>query len=1239
VRILRIAGQNLASLLDFELDLQQPPLAEAGLFAITGPTGAGKSTLLDALCLALYNSTPRMAGAQTSAKVADLESLDDKQELVSATDVRLLLRRGAAKGFAEVDFLAIDGRRYRSRWSVTRAYGKPDGRLQNATMLLSRLESHGEVPDCSGRTEVVQRVTALLGLHFDQFCRAVVLAQGDFAAFLRAKPEERAELLERMTDTGIYGEISRQAHAESSWWRGQTQTLAQARSLLALPSADERAALQAKLEALTAEIVQADADAELARTFGLWHERAAALAEEQTEADGRHARAKHALGELAPVIVDLRRIDQALGLEPLWRHHLRAREQATQTTAELERLRTVQAEAEAEVRAAGEHAGKWADVVAQSEAAKAAAQPELWQARDLDTRLEVAQAELASRRQQAAENEQLWQTRLAEHQRLAQEVAARGAELAVLQAWLAEHPDGGWLAADWGSTLLRLTQVVALASKRQSSLYALAESQSRYQLARDAVGAAEQVWKEARQRADEAMARAENARRDAATADAGDPSGQASAAQRHLQQLQDALAILQDEQTGHDATQALMAAVARHEREAGAAADVEVAARTEAERCALQLAEAHQSLRLMQAELDVADLRPLLQPEQPCPLCGSLAHPWATQAPPAPLLARQQARIHALQQAQSLAQARAAEGLAAVRTALAAAARAHQDLEQAAHTSTARQQRWAELVPTAPALVDPDVPTWLAARLDDARTVAAAALAAVTARDQLNAAAQAAKEGAWQAQVAAEQAHGRHVLEVQREHEAAQAEQWAATALAETQTAMASLRDALDGHWQRQPAWLARFEANPQELEAAWLSEVEQWQHQQAAAEACSKALTTAASAHALSSATCDALKLRHEESRAGVVDATATVDALLVSRGKVCAGEPADVVEARLQAALERAVAAHSASIERQTEAQTQWLEVTARSAAVEASRRHADEQAAAARAEIAATLADAGMSEGELAEQLARPTEHTARLRDAVEDARQALAHVEGVLADLAERRAEHAARAPELTAAAVAARLNDAEHRAAVGRDQRGQTWQQLQQLAEVEQQGRELADRLAQLQAAAAPWLALDDLLGSSDGKKFRNYAQGLTLDALIGHANGYLVELARRYRLERVPGAHLDLQIRDLDMGGEVRAITTLSGGEGFLVSLALALGLSSLSSRAQTIGTLFIDEGFGTLDGDTLETAIAVLDGLQAAGRQVGIISHVAGLAERIGVQVQVRPQGAGRSKVSLVRG
>jgi exonuclease SbcC len=184
-----------------------------------------------------------------------------------------------------------------------------------------------------------------------------------------------------------------------------------------------------------------------------------------------------------------------------------------------------------------------------------------------------------------------------------------------------------------------------------------------------------------------------------------------------------------------------------------------------------------------------------------------------------------------------------------------------------------------------------------------------------------------------------------------------------------------------------------------------------------------------------------------------------------------------------------------------------------------------------------------------------------------------------------------------------------------------------------------QGQALLADIEKQQAVEQKWARLSELIGSADGKKFRNYAQQFTLDVLLGYANRHLTQLARRYRLERVVHAgapSLALMVRDQDMGGEVRPVNSLSGGETFLVSLALALGLASLSSNRVKVESLFIDEGFGSLDSDTLGVAMNALDALQSQGRKVGVISHVQEMTERIAARIVVRPAGGGASAVSV---
>ena len=153
-----------------------------------------------------------------------------------------------------------------------------------------------------------------------------------------------------------------------------------------------------------------------------------------------------------------------------------------------------------------------------------------------------------------------------------------------------------------------------------------------------------------------------------------------------------------------------------------------------------------------------------------------------------------------------------------------------------------------------------------------------------------------------------------------------------------------------------------------------------------------------------------------------------------------------------------------------------------------------------------------------------------------------------------------------------------------------------------------------------------------LIGSADGKKFRNFAQGLTFERMVALANLQLRKLTDRYLLFHDNTQSLELQVVDSYQADQVRSTRNLSGGESFLVSLALALGLSHTASRNVRVDSLFLDEGFGSLDEDTLQTALDTLSSLQQEGKLVSVISHIAALKEQIRTQIQVEPLTEGRS-------
>ncbi len=207
MKILRLSLNNLASLAGTHvINFEDEPLAQAGLIAITGKTGAGKSTLLDAMCLALYDEIPRLRGATGSLT-------DTAGKEISLKDSKHILRRGTTSGFAELEFIALDQKRYSARWQIRRAHNKVDGNLKVERAITCLDEQRVLNQKISEATPIVEQ---LIGLSFEQFTRAVLLAQSEVGAFLKAKDHERADLLEYLTNSQIFTEVSKRAAVKFS---------------------------------------------------------------------------------------------------------------------------------------------------------------------------------------------------------------------------------------------------------------------------------------------------------------------------------------------------------------------------------------------------------------------------------------------------------------------------------------------------------------------------------------------------------------------------------------------------------------------------------------------------------------------------------------------------------------------------------------------------------------------------------------------------------------------------------------------------------------------------------------------------------------------------------------------------------------------------------------------------------------------------------------------------------------
>ncbi|HEY0482869.1 MAG TPA: AAA family ATPase, partial [Kofleriaceae bacterium] len=1223
MKILAIRGCNLASLAgEFEIDLAHGPLGGTGVFAIVGNTGSGKSTLLDALCVALFDRTPRL----TNHSTVKVGRGDDDRALLGAQDVRTLLRRGAAQGWAEVDFESGDARQYRARWSVRRARGQSDGTMQDQQLSLTAIA--GGERFGGTKTETLKAIHARLGLSFDQFRRSALLAQGEFAAFLRADGKDRSELLERMTGTQIYSRLSIAAHVRAALAEQRLRDgRAAAQAIAVLDDAAERG-IRAELAAAAEAAEAARLRHARAEQVVRWLTEAARRERELAQAGAEHAAAGAALVTAEPDRAELALRRRAEQLRPAW--------------DEVERIERRLAAAVAELGAAGEAADKAArrlEGIAERRARIAAVHAPVRAARIaagiVERIVRPGQAAASSAAEDAA-----W---LAAHAGLAPEVAA----WPELDGRFAQHA-----ALDEAIAALAraLTEHAAERARldrahRQLAGEVQAATQRHEEAKRKAAGYAQKrgaTLDAARRQEDEARTRLGDFERLAAVAAAaGAATEQQAAIDRQLAEL--AAAAAEDG--------ARRARLGEAQRQA-------IAVRTEQARVIEELRRA----------AGYAHARAELVAGEPCPLCGAAEHPWRDRGALDGVIAAAAARLDGTHAELDAIAAELAAASLRDRQRDHDRARLAQLRAAAGASAAAAATAWRDQLGALGELLlvgDPATPAAEALAADRLATARARLEAARVARSHTEAATKAAQDA--QAEVQLCQAALDQLAGKLAELERRRAELDATIGRARGEHASKlEQRGALARELTAAMArWFAALPAAPGEPAAAARSAgtvaPARAGHAAPARRGRGAAAIAAGGDHGGAVGAGSGGAAGGDHGGAGsdhgaavmlppiVDEVDPTLVLALVARLQASAAprraavpvpsSPLAIVRLALAAVAaawreraervadaDAALSAAAAEIDREVrEIDRAVAEHTARRGDAELRRDQLGREREAAAARLDTMRGDAGFTHDELRRLLSGDpsrvdalAERLAALDRAAERTRAVVVERERQVAEHAAARPSHGdteppaepAVAPDLDA--LAAAVTVADRRAA-----------QLAATLAANADARDRRDAALAEIAAAESGVEIDrilgDVIGSHDGKLFRSFAQSLTLDSLLAVANAHLDELAPRYQLERVPRHDLELQVIDRDLGDEIRSVQSLSGGESFLVSLALALGLSSMSAHDVRVRTLLIDEGFGTLDPATLDSALSVLDALQATGRQVGVISHVPALVERVG--------------------
>lgn len=1026
MKILAIRGKNLASLEgQFNIDFTVEPLKSSGIFAITGQTGAGKSTILDALCLALFDNAPRLNKAESSVNVYDVE-----EKTITQKDSRNILRRGASEGYAEVDFVALNGDKYRSRWMVRRARGKADGTLQATSIKLDNLTGNSE--EQGTKSNLLNRIVELIGLSFDQFTRAVLLAQGDFANFLKAKSSEKAELLEKLTGTEIYSKISVSIYQKTTDAKNALDLILQRMKDVKLLTDEELNTLIEENNTKNEELKPLKIQAGQIEKKLSWIKEDDLIKQELNQAEKELEAIQLTIRGASPRYEYMDMIDKSLEIRDSYIGFINKTNGQENILTEIEKdetiLKNISEQLEKTTISLSEAKKTQEEIDAKYNSLK----PDINLAKELDIKIQASiekQAEL-KKELETYKKQLLASDETIASQKESQEKTIK--EKAQLEQWFLDN--------DVYKTIVSKVDLI-------ENLINTAYSAQRQK---------------------------ENASNSLKTNKA-----MLETTQKQLRRFE---------------------------------------------------LEAERLNNLLPTE--IINLRHKLIEGEACPVCGGSHHPFKDNIEQSQKINEEELEAN---------KQRVQNNINKLKT----------QIEQTQKGIT-------------------EFETYIK-NFEEQYTNSYNSL-----KDNLNLLPD------WETKLKAETLGKELSLFATQWHDNRKRldssilflENVSARIITEEKARSPILENISNkekGYQSEEELHKKNIEQRKLLLGGKSVEEVEK--HYLNSRELQSKLLEN--------------LNIEKEKIDAQKSSLTGKIEQ-----------------QKKDAEANQKELSRLDSQIQEWLKDQSHQISAEILKDLISKSREWINQE----KQYLAEIQNKRLTTEATLNERKNRSLKHQeSDNKPLVEETKEVLSDSLNTISELTE---------------SINKQLS--EIKVSLLSHEKGK-----EQIKSFEKELNEKSELFEN-------WSKLNDLLGSANGNKFKTIAQGYTLDVLLSYANKHLEDLTQRYSLEKIPDT-LALLVVDNDMLGEVRSVHSLSGGESFLISLALALGLSSLSSNRMKIESLFIDEGFGALDIDTLSVAMDALDNLQTQGRKIGVISHVEEMKERITTQIQVIKSANGRSSVNII--
>ena len=1197
MKLCKLKLKNLNSFRDpIELDFEKAPLDDASLVAITGPTGAGKTTLLDAICVALYGKTPRLSGT-------------------TSQHPRHLISHGETEGFAEVYFEA-NKTRYHATWSLKRN-GSPKGQL---------FDSSGKLIT----TKVAQEVESILGLDFGAFKRSVMLAQGEFAAFLKASKEDRRAILEATAGIHIYdilrqilNEKVNEVEAANAGVLDKLNKIPEASREQFAEAETEFDRLQSEAEALgtQSQQVQNEKQREEERKkdfekLQLSEERQTELANQQLEIDMLQATLENA-NRAQRLLPEKQMYDTAKSeLEDASEALRVATAEKTDAEEQIEANQTVFDEKESVYQeASGERDRK----------------VKLYTATKLDVERAADQfVEADKRTSDLAELDDQINALSSQSSDKQTEQSQLQEKIQAAQTFLDENP----LPLDRQQRLTRATSLLTQLGLQEKQLETESASRTQHE---EKVSSLELNIRDLSETHREHLARKEQATATLENADAELNNLLATGTREEWTDRKQQAIEVQPVAQKYETLKGDLTSSENHLNElnetegeldaklvqidAELAGQMKVCQRTadRVEHCE----EARESALLADP---IDKLRQRLQAGEPCPVCGATKHSYPDVMEPESEYLLQDAES-ALEHAEAEAQT-AQDQMQALKTKQTQIEQnkyntAKQieecttEIEEQRNEMTRLLSEWQEIYP------DTDVSSdWIAGQIAETDTTIADIVAAEQAYIQ-------AKHACETVTQLLETCKSNIESENQSLNEAKDQLQDVSSAVEGLKVDIASTESRF---WELLPKTfhgVAPKEAMKQFSDK--IEEVATYQRELDSTESELKLLNAKIETDRRSLET---LRKDRKELQAEIGGYRHAGETYLNAVREKTGGLE---TEAEINAAIDELEAELKAKENDRNEAQQQLQKsrdlLTQKQTAHEIGEtqfKAAAEKSETARGAYFDRLSEAGFDSPGAHDSTFRDEAQIQKLTDQInahEDEKQQLE----IEVTKLRTRFEETPFDPDAVGR-LEAQVGEIGEQLQAAQQEVGAQQQKIDNLKDALEKREALGDKIAATEAELMRWKRLQETIPAS---ALRDFALEIMFRQMGSLANVQLSYLtSERYQL-KVEGIG-DLTVIDRWNANEERPVETLSGGESFLTSLALALALADLSRGRAQLNSLFLDEGFGTLDTETLDVAIAALEGLRMQGRSIFLISHIQELTRRLPVKINVKKQGNGSSSVDI---